>query len=631
MYRENRTDTAGILLILLLLCQGALAAEDTTDTARLNRTNVTVIANWDAVPFQEFSAGMKLGVVAFHEAGADVAFSVNGGAPVVVTKPAWNDESGVWEYWIPLDADDYPDGPVTVTAKAYPAGNPDDAETRVLPALTLIANSRGTLTRTPVWADCRAGNDTLGDGSKTSPYRTLEKAYTEAGSGGTVNLKAGTCYRITNTLPPVNYDHWTTITAAPGLARDKVKIRGGGASSGRFSEDMVKWQNVEIFKDDPVSGGYATIMYFEPSHRIWFDNVEIYNVNGSHWAGVDTFNAQGARYYMTDSVIRNITNAGGYWQRNCTIKNIGADVWRPDDGSFYVNIHVDNMDYMPEAHPDLIQFYNPGRIVDNVILYNIYSTNMISQGLFGGPAQNVAFVNLMLEKMADHDGTNYFLSQLSDYNHLLIWHSTYRNLGEFLRGNKNTFNNSNIQNNVFTSLFPDGNPAPTTLPGLTVRHNHYRDLVWTQTNGPLGTKYTLGDPLFISESPVSGPYHAPLTYNYRLTPASPAYKTGVPMECVPADINGDPYDPVSPSPGAFSDEMVSVLPLPPGYTILPTDPDHDGMYEDVNGNGRIDYNDISLFFEQLDWIALNEPSGAFDLNGNNHADYDDIVRLFREL
>jgi PKD repeat protein len=69
----------------------------------------------------------------------------------------------------------------------------------------------------------------------------------------------------------------------------------------------------------------------------------------------------------------------------------------------------------------------------------------------------------------------------------------------------------------------------------------------------------------------------------------------------------------------------------PGQASRPRDPDHDGIYEDLNGNGRKDFGDIVLFFEQLDWIVANEPAGAFDPNGNGHADFNDIVLLFKEL
>jgi PKD repeat protein len=68
----------------------------------------------------------------------------------------------------------------------------------------------------------------------------------------------------------------------------------------------------------------------------------------------------------------------------------------------------------------------------------------------------------------------------------------------------------------------------------------------------------------------------------------------------------------------------------PGKTSLPTDPDYDGIYEDLNGDDRMDFEDITLFFAQLDWVAANEPAGAFDPNGNGRTDFDDIVKVFGE-
>jgi PKD repeat protein len=73
-----------------------------------------------------------------------------------------------------------------------------------------------------------------------------------------------------------------------------------------------------------------------------------------------------------------------------------------------------------------------------------------------------------------------------------------------------------------------------------------------------------------------------------------------------------------------------VIPLP-GFTSSPTDPDSDGIYEDLNGNGRLDFADVVLYFNQMEWIAANEPVSAFDLNGNGRIDFADIVRLFGEI
>ena len=63
---------------------------------------------------------------------------------------------------------------------------------------------------------------------------------------------------------------------------------------------------------------------------------------------------------------------------------------------------------------------------------------------------------------------------------------------------------------------------------------------------------------------------------------------------------------------------------------MPTDPDLDGWYEDINGNGRIDFNDVVVFFKNIQWIALHEPVPGFDYNGNGRIDFNDVVQLFRK-
>ena len=73
------------------------------------------------------------------------------------------------------------------------------------------------------------------------------------------------------------------------------------------------------------------------------------------------------------------------------------------------------------------------------------------------------------------------------------------------------------------------------------------------------------------------------------------------------------------------------LPPLPGLTNPPTDPDHDGLYEDLNGNGEAGFTDVVLFFKNIDWIADNEPVSAFDFNQNGAIGFQDIVMLFKEL
>ena len=51
----------------------------------------------------------------------------------------------------------------------------------------------------------------------------------------------------------------------------------------------------------------------------------------------------------------------------------------------------------------------------------------------------------------------------------------------------------------------------------------------------------------------------------------------------------------------------------------------------MTGNGRKDFADVVLFFNQMTWIADREPPGAFDYNGNGRIDFADVVWLFNNL
>ena len=69
----------------------------------------------------------------------------------------------------------------------------------------------------------------------------------------------------------------------------------------------------------------------------------------------------------------------------------------------------------------------------------------------------------------------------------------------------------------------------------------------------------------------------------------------------------------------------------PGVLKAPLDLEGDGKYEDVNGNGRKDFADVVLYFNQMSWIVDNEPLTAFDYNNNGRIDFADVVWLFNHL
>ena len=66
--------------------------------------------------------------------------------------------------------------------------------------------------------------------------------------------------------------------------------------------------------------------------------------------------------------------------------------------------------------------------------------------------------------------------------------------------------------------------------------------------------------------------------------------------------------------------------LPP-----PRDLDGDGLYEDINGNGRLDFDDVVRFFRHFDDPVISQYSRYYDFNRNGRLDYDDIVELFKRV
>jgi len=76
---------------------------------------------------------------------------------------------------------------------------------------------------------------------------------------------------------------------------------------------------------------------------------------------------------------------------------------------------------------------------------------------------------------------------------------------------------------------------------------------------------------------------------------------------------------------------VIVLPAFPGYTNLPTDLDQDGLFEDINGNGMLDFDDVVAYYDNMEWIEENVPLEFFDYNENGLIDFDDVVKLYDML
>lgn len=546
-----------------------------------------VIANWDVVPFQRISQPFKAGVVAFHETGADVEFRINGESAGRVADPAWNDQTGVFEYWVEINPARYADGPLTVSATAYPDG--EGHESRTLNDLTLYADAGNSLiTHDVKWADADNGSDATGDGSEANPYQTIKKAVLSVGDGGTVYLKAGTNYTL-QSIGGAAFTYWTTVTCAPGLAADDVHIGTylvyDPASTGRYGKSGIRWGSVSFYCDR--APGWGSLFYLNTGHRTWFDGSVFYDKNG-RWANTTTFNGSGSDPYCTDCYAHDLMNVNntGILQRNMRYERIASDIFRGQDHLTAINIEIRLIDSGETgAHPDFFQFYNndPADTMENIIVYNCKAYDMKAQGIFGsklGGAKDVAFVNLLLEK---DPPSSSLTSQVSgSMNHVLLWNATLVDQTFAFRDGTEGMLNWDVRNCVFNTLSAG---TATSIATCVIDYNHISKLTWEQKS-PLGTGATVGDPLFVDYD----------NDDYRLQASSPAYRTGTPLPGVPADVDGYLYNPVNPNRGAFSasnpgevgpgTNSVKVTGLTVDYTTVPA---HPVVRAGFSGNAREKY------------------------------------------
>jgi hypothetical protein len=114
---------------------------------------------------------------------------------------------------------------------------------------------------------------------------------------------------------------------------------------------------------------------------------------------------------------------------------------------------------------------------------------------------------------------------------------------------------------------------------------------------------------------------------------------------VTVDANGQTdvsFDVDGPADASFGDRVYSVETAadsaggtveftPPAVNDaqgLPGDPDGDGRYQDVNGDGEVDGGDAQSLFANRDADAVQNNAAAFDFNGDGSVNVGDAQTLF---
>ena len=479
------------------------------------------IARWDVIPYQRVSSVFKAGVVAFHEKGVTVEFTVNGKKVHTATRPELNGRTKVWEYVFPFDATKYPDGLVKLGAKALVEGEP----AYELPVVELYANTKKTQgARKSIWVDPKNGNE-FADGSETNPVNSIKQAVQKCGDGGTVYLMPGT-YPAKMVGGGKDRKYWTRILPAKGVKRSQVKI-----ASGRTGTEKLHFINCELYCD--VSDGYGTVIMGEGGQTMaWFDNCRMYNKQG-RYAGTTAPFGNKLRAFVTGGVTEDLSNGPNCeLVRNHEVRTIANDAFQGND-CLVVNTKVSDLDGTgTSADPDIFNGFATGdKWVGDVILFNVAATDIKAKALSGQRLRDSAFVNLSVEAT----GGDLVLTRFSeDMENVLFAHLTL--VGQAwqwmqARNGRGNYKPKDVRMYNLVLKQMEGFETCDGSQGLLVRGAAYYNKDF------YGKTTTFGESAVAIESAPADAGEK----NFPLAEGSPALTAGVALVGVPTDINGEPY------------------------------------------------------------------------------------------
>lgn len=176
----------------------------------------------------------------------------------------------------------------------------------------------------------------------------------------------------------------------------------------------------------------------------------------------------------------------------------------------------------------------------------------------------------------------------------------------------------------------DGHPGTSIVNGPTLGGNYW--------GSPSGTGFSEKTADANGDGICDAPYvinanntdRLPLARSRGAGTAAPTATTSPPAQSTPPPIVLPSITPTATST-AGPQVLNASLPALPGAAASPRDADGDGRYEDVNGNGRTDFSDITLLFNNMGSLPGAYPVTAFDFNGNNRMDFADVTVLFGTL
>ncbi|MBE6382776.1 MAG: hypothetical protein E7049_07175 [Lentisphaerae bacterium] len=385
-------------VMMKLLATAAIASSTITAFA------ARPVARWDVVPYQRVAGQFKMGVVAFHEKGVQVEFTINGRDTYTADKPTMNDRVGVYEYVLPLETSRYEDGPIAISATVTTEGEPP---TR-LPYLQLYVNNKKTQgSQKVVWVDSTNGNE-FSDGTKQSPVQSIKRGIALAGDGGTLYLMPGE-YSAKMLGGGTERKFWTTVQPAPGHRRSEIKIKGG-----RTGTEKLRFHLVELYCD--ISEGFGKIIMGEGGSTMgWFDGCKMYNRQG-RWSGETEPFGNKLRAFVTGGETSAMTKGpDAELIRGHVLKSLAGNAFFGSDRLIVAcrAIDIDAGETSQEA-----DFYRGTAFAPNwihgVILYNVSCLDCKARAISGIRMRDSAFINVTVRTSAGSLVHSYFSDMLDN-------------------------------------------------------------------------------------------------------------------------------------------------------------------------------------------------------------------------
>ncbi len=606
---------------------------------------LTPIARWDVVPYQRINPGETLncGVVAFSKTGiARVEFTIissayTGSSPVDATEMLLNEQTGVYEYWVPIAADDFTsDGLFTVEAKVFGTdGGMRDKDTDGghlgLDALTLFANSQGTLPANEAWVHPTAGDDASGAVNDPGhPYATMggamlaiQQAQGGDAGGGIVRLMAGVhVARPGEATYIVNPSEWLTVTTARGGTTTNTVIQP--AEPGTVG---VGWPGIDLLHIEGIGlqDSGAVVIGNRTEAKLWLDHCDLQGSGRySAYASHPVFNLSEFEYsYLTNTRISEVSMAvsgGARLCRNIDISTISDDAFQ--NVPLIINCTANDLDAGSTGnHADAVQFWG-GNDVNrwdyNTIIYGLVATGLHYQSLFArgdiysppSYSRGMAFVNVYMDALGDHYG-----HWARWVDHMLWWNCSFAVLGMGITNDSYYYWDDAAQDNTwhdtdvsvlnfscvgcdFAFLVLGGTP---NVDWSGWQYNHF---VWPQAEYGF---CTVGDPLTMSTGPdLVGTDRVPLE-------GSPLLQRLAPL--VPVDVRNKCRGPLS-DVGPFQRIVDADHDGIPDYCDVCINGFENGVYGDADQDGDVDPVDFAALQRclQPQAVPLTVECLPFDFN-----------------